>query len=326
MSNQPLSRPKILFVDDEQPVLDGLRRAFHDASADWDMVFEADPLRARELALATAFQVIVTDLRMPGLGGLELLAQLREAGCQSSCLVLTGTGDMNSALEAINRGGVFRFFTKPCAPAVLRQGIADALARQEQRAGGAQLALAALDRLPFAALALDGRFRPVFTNRAGGLLLAAAEVLRLDGGGICRAHVPAETAALHQAVQATAGDGESRVLGLTGRDESRYSALVEPATDAGGPADGALALVFVREIDTCPLPTPEALRDLFSLSMSEARLAHALASGLDIKEAAELQGVTLSTARTYLKRLFQKTGANRQAELVRLLLNAVAGL
>jgi DNA-binding NarL/FixJ family response regulator len=324
VSNQPLSRPKILFVDDEQAVLDGLRRAFHDSAADWDMIFEADPLRASDLALESAFQVIVTDLRMPGLDGLELLSQLREAGCQASCLVLTGTGDMNSAVDAINRGGVFRFFTKPCAPAVLRQGIVEALAQQEQRAGGAQLALAALDRLPFAAMALDARFRPVFTNRAGGLLLAAAEVLLLDGGGICRAHVPAETAALHQAVQATAGDGESRVLGLTGRDERRYSALVEPAADAGSPAEGAL--VFVREIDTCSLPTPEALRDLFSLSMSEAKLAHALASGLDLKEAAELQGVTLSTARTYLKRLFVKTGANRQAELVRLLLNAVAGL
>lgn len=322
----PFSRPRILFVDDDTAVLDGLRRALSDQAREWDLRFESDPLRARALALETPFQVIVTDLRMPVLDGLGLIYQLKEGGCQSICLVLTGTGDMAAALDAINRGGVFRFFTKPCAAAVLRQGIADALAELAQRGGNGQLAVAALDRLPFAALALDGSFRPIFMNRSGAQLLAANEVLRLDGGGICRAFSTAETAALHQAVAATAADGESRVLGLNGKDERRFSALVEASGEQGRGAEGAAALVFLREIDARTLPTPEALRDLFNLNLSEARLAHALASGLDIKEAAEAQGITLSTARTYLKRLFQKTGANRQAELVRLLLNAVAGL
>lgn len=318
---KPLSRPKILFVDDEPAVLDGLRRALAAQTRDWELCFETDPLRARTRALETPFHVIVTDLRMPGLDGLGLIGQLRQAGCTSVCMVLTGTGDMDAALDAINRGGVFRFFTKPCAAEVVRQGILDALA-QIARRSGRELAVAALNRMPFAALALDRAFRPVFSNRAGAQLLSAATVLRLDGGGICRAGNPGETAALHQAVLATEADGEARVLGLNGSDERRYSALVE----AAGGGDGAAALVFVREIDSCSLPTPEALGDLFGLNPSEARLAHALASGLDLREAAEVQGITLSTARTYLKRLFQKTATNRQAELVRMLVNAVAGL
>lgn len=326
MHAEHFSRPRVLFVDDESAVLDGLRRALSPQAHEWDLVFEVDPLRAQALALETPFQVIVTDLRMPGLDGLELIWQLRLSGCQAVCLVLTGTGDMASAVDAINRGGVFRFFTKPCPAAVVRQGIVDALEYARQRSTGSQLAVAAMDKLPFAALAIDHTFRPIFMNRPGAQLVASGDVLRLDAGGICRANKSAETAALHQAIQATIADGESRVVGLSGAEERRYSALVETSAEAGIATEGTAALIFLRELDARTLPSAEALRELFSLNLSEARLAHALASGLDLKEAAEAQGVTLSTARTYLKRLFQKTGANRQAELVRLLLNSVAGL
>lgn len=317
--SEPALRPKILFVDDEPAVLDGLRRALAAQVRLWDMSFETDPRRARARALQEGFQVVVTDLRMPGLDGLELIAQLKQAGCPALCMVLTGTGDMTAAMDAINRGGVFRFFTKPCAADMVRQGVVDALAQVAARSGP-ELAVAALDRLPFAALALDSGFRPLFSNREGGRLLTAGEVLRLDSGGICRAATPAATAALHQAVQATIADGESRVLALDDAEDRRHSALIE----APGDQPGAAALLFVREIDSRTLPTAEVLGDLFGLNPSEARLAHALASGLDIREAAEAQGITLSTARTYLKRLFQKTGANRQAELVRILISAVA--
>lgn len=317
---ESVSRPRILFVDDEPAILDGLRRALSAQARLWDLHFENDPLRARARALAEPFQVIVSDLRMPGLTGLELIAQLKQAGCPSVCLVLTGTGDMDAALDAINRGGVFRFFTKPCAPEVVRQGISDALALVARRSGS-DLAMAALDRMPFAAFAVDPAFRVVYRNRMGGEVLSAAAVLRVDGGGILRAATIAETAALHQAVSATVADGESRVVGLSDADDGRCSMLVEAAD-----GDVATALLFLRELDQCPVPEPEALAHLFGLNPSEARLAHALASGLDLREAAEVQGITLSTARTYLKRLFQKTGANRQAELVRMLISAVPGL
>lgn len=321
MSEQ-VQRPRILFVDDEPAVLDGLRRVLAAQARIWDMSFETDPLRARARALENTFQVIVSDLRMPGLGGLELIAQLKQAGCPSVCLVLTGTGDMEAALDAINRGGVFRFFTKPCSAETVRQGIADALAVVASR-NGHGLALAALNRMPFAAFALDRGFKVLFTNRAGSDLLKAGTVMRTDGGGTVRATTVAETAILHQTVGATATDGESRVVALTDGDDCRYSALIEAASDVG---DGAAVLLFLREMDQCRVPAAAVLEKLFALNPSEARLAHALASGFDIREAAEAQGVTLSTARTYLKRLFQKTGANRQAELVRMLLGAVPGL
>ncbi|MGE5506326.1 MAG: DNA-binding response regulator [Actinomycetota bacterium] len=311
--------PRILFVDDEPAVLDGLRRALDMRAGEWDMVFETSPMTALRLATERPFDVVVADLRMPRLGGLDLLERLAAAGSRAPCIVLTGTGDMGSALDAINRIGVFRFFTKPCSTELLVQGIRDAL--KAAGPAGDNPAMAALNRLPFATIALDGRHRCVFMNRSGAQMLAAAQVLRLDGGGTCRAVTSAGTAALHRAAEATRGDGDARVVGLSDHDGKRFSALIEAADEGAASA----VLVFVREIDARSALPVEALCELFGLTPSEARLAQALASGLDIRQAADAGGITVSTARTYLKRLFQKTDVNRQAELIRVLTSAVAG-
>jgi DNA-binding CsgD family transcriptional regulator len=67
------------------------------------------------------------------------------------------------------------------------------------------------------------------------------------------------------------------------------------------------------------VPSPSVLTGLFDLTPAEARLATALAAGRALKSAATDNGVTFSTARTYLDRIYRKTGTNRQSELVALL-------
>jgi DNA-binding CsgD family transcriptional regulator len=70
----------------------------------------------------------------------------------------------------------------------------------------------------------------------------------------------------------------------------------------------------------------ELISQLFGLSASEARLAALLADGKTLVEAAGIMSISLGSARTYSKRIFAKTGASRQAELVRLILKSVASL
>ena len=65
-------------------------------------------------------------------------------------------------------------------------------------------------------------------------------------------------------------------------------------------------------------PNPEGLRLAFRLSPGEARIATALAEGLVLREIAQRHGVTYETVRTQLRRLMDKTGSRRQADLVRL--------
>ena len=70
------------------------------------------------------------------------------------------------------------------------------------------------------------------------------------------------------------------------------------------------------------VPSPAVLRGLFDLTPAEARFASALVSGRAVKEASRSVGITESSGRTYLTRIFAKTGTHRQAELVTLLTTA----
>lgn len=122
----PTSPPaRVLCVDDERNALDGLKRVLNPA---FDVVTAAGPEAGLEMLGATEpFAAIVSDLRMPGMSGVEFLARARDQHPDSVRLLLTGHADLASALEAVNRGAIFRFLIKPCAPETLHQAVSDAV-------------------------------------------------------------------------------------------------------------------------------------------------------------------------------------------------------
>jgi DNA-binding CsgD family transcriptional regulator len=81
------------------------------------------------------------------------------------------------------------------------------------------------------------------------------------------------------------------------------------------------AAVFVSDPDVRADSNQQHLRELYALTVVEARLAAWLAQGKSINEAAAAMGITINTARAYLKRIYDKTGVRRQPELVRVLLS-----
>lgn len=87
----------------------------------------------------------------------------------------------------------------------------------------------------------------------------------------------------------------------------------------------ALTLIMVTSATTEPLPTAQALRRRHGFTPAQSRLAATLASGAALREAARHCGISYETARVYLKQLFLKTGAHRQAELVGVLLRGSSG-
>ena len=308
-----LKRPQVLFIDDEAAVLDGIRRSLMQHDTGWDAIYHTDSVRALGDPAVLTADVVVTDLRMPGMGGIDLMKALRAKGMRAEVIILTGAADMTSALAAINEVNAFRFYLKPCDRRRLTEGIADAINhRRAQRATA--------DLLPFALLALDAAGRVTFMNSEGGRLASGGDVFVLDGQGRCRAGTPAETAKLMQAVDGVVQGGEATAFALTGAVTGiRYAVLAEPAAGA----NGAAVQLFVLDPAKRHPPPIDALKRLFDLSNSEARLAHGLAQGMDIREAAEGMDVTVQTARTYLKSLFEKTGTNRQADLVRTLITTM---
>lgn len=85
---------------------------------------------------------------------------------------------------------------------------------------------------------------------------------------------------------------------------------------------GDVLVVATQVAASLMVPSPSILTGLFDLTPAEARLAVALSSGRSLKEAAELQGITFSTARSYLEQIFRKTGTKQQSQLVALLKSA----
>ncbi len=112
---------RVLFVDDEPRILDGLRRLLRPLREEWEMAFAPGGESALALLDAHPFDVIVSDMRMPGLDGAALLNRVRDQYPQIVRIVLTGQTEMNTALRAVPVA--HQFLAKPCDPGVLRVAI-----------------------------------------------------------------------------------------------------------------------------------------------------------------------------------------------------------
>jgi putative nucleotidyltransferase with HDIG domain len=111
----------VLFVDDEPLVLEGLRDSFRSCRNEWMMTFaEGGEAAMRELA-AGKFDVIVSDMRMPGVGGAELLRHVREHQPATIRIVLSGHSKFEDTLDAAPFA--HQFLAKPCSPDKLRSVI-----------------------------------------------------------------------------------------------------------------------------------------------------------------------------------------------------------
>lgn len=112
---------RVLVVDDDANLLAGLRRQFRTG---FDLHFAQGGVEALTMvASEDPFAVALVDMRMPGMDGVSLLAELQRRTPDTVRMMLTGNVDQHTAVDAINRGQIFRFFTKPCEPAVLADGI-----------------------------------------------------------------------------------------------------------------------------------------------------------------------------------------------------------
>ena len=106
-----MHRHAVLFVDDEINILKAVKRLLRNEP--WEVLCASRPQEALEMLDTTAVQVVVSDQRMPEMSGVDLLAAVRERHTDVVRMMLTGYTEMNVAVEAINRGEIFRLITKP---------------------------------------------------------------------------------------------------------------------------------------------------------------------------------------------------------------------
>lgn len=189
-------------------------------------------------------------------------------------------------------------------------------------------------KLPYGVVVVDSQLRVMHLNAAAeSIMMRPRSTLRWKSGMLATMD-PGSTAKLQQLVGEACARG-AEAMSCSGGD------LVLRAEGEGGGLDLALsvmpatghaseqfpqvrqAVIYLRPL-TLDLPDgfEDQLRRLFDFTPAEARLAAALASGTALKEAAMLQGIRFSTARSYLENIFRKTRTRQQSQLVALLKSA----
>lgn len=120
-----MTGPQILFVDDDANILSGVKRALHKR---FDVVTSLSGEEGlTRLANDGPFAVVVADMQMPGMNGIQFLRKAQEQSPDTVRLMLTGNADQKTAAEAVNFGHVFSFLTKPCPPESLEAALSNAV-------------------------------------------------------------------------------------------------------------------------------------------------------------------------------------------------------
>lgn len=128
---------RILFVDDDPKILESFRRMF---GRDYDLaIAEGGAAALAVLAAEGPFALVVSDLKMPAMDGIEFLTRVKEAYPDTVRMVLTGYADQQNAIDAINEGYIFRFMVKPCKKEQLEKAIRSGLEQHRLILAGKEL-------------------------------------------------------------------------------------------------------------------------------------------------------------------------------------------
>jgi DNA-binding CsgD family transcriptional regulator len=184
---------------------------------------------------------------------------------------------------------------------------------------------ATFDLMRIAVLILDAAGYCIDTNEAADRLLAATRLIRIRRGIVVIDDKDARRLVANAVRAAAAGAGApATVVALTLEGKRHFAAQLSPLCREGlRPSDGIAALLL-QEIGNLRPLSGEFLVKLYGFTRTEARLVTLLARDFSLEDAGAALGIARSTAKTHLQHVFAKTGTNRQPQVVRLALSAIA--
>lgn len=111
-------KEQVLFIDDDNVLLDGLRRLLRHMRSEWDITFCSSGVKALEMMQQRCFDVVVSDMRMPELDGARVLSGVRDICPNSVRMVLSGQAEFETVLRALS--AAHQYISKPCNPEQLK--------------------------------------------------------------------------------------------------------------------------------------------------------------------------------------------------------------
>lgn len=319
---RPLNAVVHLFSGEPSPPL--VERLYHED------LYQRDPLPYHDLAEGRPYALeallrfdepdhlgFYRDVVVPsGMAALRMM-RVQEASGVSAWLTIArreidfGPGD-SDLLSAI-------------APA-LRGALRNFVALERERFN-ASVAGEAIRRLHFGWFTLDAAGRVLEADALGAEILSMSSILRRGVNGRLSARPAELDREIVAAVRELAADPRSRARAITlSRDPWLDMLLVPTHRQSISAKPNPAVIAYVHGDNSPSADRCEQLAQLFALTPSEARLALALSRGMTIAEAASAFGLTLETARNYSKKIYSKTGARGQPDLVRFVMRSVLAI
>ncbi len=318
---------RIVCVDDDPINLAHLKTQLGGVGPEFSVRFFTSANLAVEAHRTTPADIAIIDLRMPEANGLETISRMRAAHPDAVYILVSGDADLQSALTALNELDVFRFLVKPVEADELKLALDTAVTELNLRRLSllSTMSHATVERLASAVIYLASDMSVTYVNSAAKDVVERTQVLEITPDGKLRGRSTCESNSfLSFLASVKEGNGEeANAVFRFPSEDGRIPITVSAAYHCsdGGPASH---FSLVLSDPTRMRATANGIAAALKLLPSEARVVLGLAEGGSVEEAAELAGVSVSTARTYLKNVFQKTGVSRQAELVRLVLLTAA--
>ncbi len=252
----PLTKPRILFVDDDPSILAGLQNLLYKDRRRWDMTFAGSGEAALEKLHAQPFDVVVCDMRMPGMDGATLLNRVKDASPATARIMLSGHAEREAIVRALP--ALHQLLAKPCDAATLRATIERSLETEAVvKNGRVRAVIGTLDKLPsspavYAAMSAAMASSSIPLDELAAVVMRdpglAAKVLQLVNSAYFGSGQ--KTSSITEAV-ALLGAEQLRYIGLTA---PVFTAMTEDpcpgfslaARQEGAAAIAALARVAVR--------------------------------------------------------------------------------
>lgn len=342
-------RPLILCIEDEPDLREDIAEELKDAG--FSVVQAGDGDQALRLLDDIRPDLILCDITMPGMSGYDLLKVLRQTRPDLSdvpFVFLTAQTDPKQIVDG-KRAGADDYLIKPIdfdlmlatvharitqvarmrdhfvsEITVMQDALRD-LATQRTRDTFEHITRA-FDYVSFGIVLLDAQMNVKFSNRASNRMADAVDGMSLDGTFLLEGS--REMTAFRTAFAAATREGDTtddsiECMTIPGADDRRDLLLMVCTllSQYALEPDDPVVMVIMSDPSHRQPVAPAALESLFGLTRTEAHVANAFAEGKRTEQIATQFSISSTTVNFHKRNLFEKTGTNRQADLIALLLS-----
>lgn len=320
-------RLSVSYIDDDPLCLGLVKSYVDDIPSSYQFNFYGSPTQAKYSLGRAPSYIVIVDLRLGSTDGITLIKELSASQPNAAYVLASGSADLSSALKAINETVIFKFLEKPLELHKIQSTLDDA--RQTIFTKGqsniSNLIKNAVDDSTNGIFLINRDQMLLYQNQIAGHLLKKEDFFQISATNQLQISNTDMTAGFIDFLDTTKNQfkNENEIfIRVTNRRLTSSVTVAGRYYDDGSEAGGIFYLTISDPHMTKSL-NANAIAKILDIKNCEARVVSGLIESGNLENAAAISGVSLNTARTYIKSVFNKTGVSKQGELIRLTLLSI---